>query len=95
VAFALSEASSPTTTVTSGRHVVGTLRDARGEARDRRHRAHRCSRPALLLWSRPHKRAYPAAGPGVKRVAVLPFENLGSPEDDYFADGISDRCARS
>ena len=27
---------------------------------------------------------------GVKRVAVLPFENLGSPETDYFADGISD-----
>ena len=27
---------------------------------------------------------------GVKRVAVLPFENLGSPEDEYFADGIAD-----
>lgn len=27
---------------------------------------------------------------GVKRLAVLPFENLGSPEDDYFADGIAD-----
>jgi eukaryotic-like serine/threonine-protein kinase len=26
----------------------------------------------------------------VRRVAVLPFENLGSPEDDYFADGIAD-----
>jgi serine/threonine-protein kinase len=26
----------------------------------------------------------------VKRVAVLPFENLGVPEDDYFADGIAD-----
>ena len=26
----------------------------------------------------------------VKRVAVLPFENLGSPEDDYFADGMAD-----
>ncbi|MFI5120008.1 MAG: protein kinase [Thermoanaerobaculia bacterium] len=25
-----------------------------------------------------------------KRVAVLPFENLGSPEDDYFVDGIAD-----
>jgi serine/threonine protein kinase len=31
----------------------------------------------------------PSAG-GVKRVAVLPFENLGSPDEDYFADGISD-----
>ena len=26
----------------------------------------------------------------MKRVAVLPFENLGAPEDDYFADGIAD-----
>jgi eukaryotic-like serine/threonine-protein kinase len=25
-----------------------------------------------------------------KRLAVLPFENLGAPEDDYFADGITD-----
>jgi TolB-like protein/Flp pilus assembly protein TadD len=29
-----------------------------------------------------------AAGP--TRIAVLPFENLGAPEDDYFADGIAD-----
>ena len=26
----------------------------------------------------------------IKRVAVLPFENLGSAEDDYFADGMAD-----
>jgi TolB-like protein/Flp pilus assembly protein TadD len=32
----------------------------------------------------------PVAAPGIQRVAVLPFENLGSPEDDYFADGIAD-----
>jgi TolB-like protein/tetratricopeptide (TPR) repeat protein len=25
------------------------------------------------------------------RIAVLPFENLGSPEDDYFADGMTDQ----
>jgi eukaryotic-like serine/threonine-protein kinase len=25
-----------------------------------------------------------------KRVAVLPFENLGSPDDEYFADGITE-----
>ena len=31
-----------------------------------------------------------SAAASVKRVAVLPFENLGSPEDDYFADGIAD-----
>ncbi len=27
---------------------------------------------------------------GVKRIAVLPFENLGAPENDYFADGMAD-----
>ncbi|MEP6800324.1 MAG: protein kinase, partial [Acidobacteriota bacterium] len=27
---------------------------------------------------------------GVTRVAVLPFENMGTSEDDYFADGIAD-----
>ena len=32
----------------------------------------------------------PTRAEGVKRVAVLPFENLGAPEDDYFADGIAD-----
>jgi len=43
---------------------------------------------AALLLRRPNSSATPAAG--VKRVAVLPFENLGAPEDDYFADGIAD-----
>ncbi len=32
----------------------------------------------------------PASTPGAARVAVLPFENLGKPEDEYFADGVSD-----
>jgi TolB-like protein/tetratricopeptide (TPR) repeat protein len=37
------------------------------------------------------RRGRGAAGPGQeKRLAVLPFENLGAPEDDYFADGIAD-----
>ncbi len=31
----------------------------------------------------------PAAGEA-RRLAVLPFENLGRPQDDYFADGITD-----
>src|SRR6185295_3855554 len=47
----------------------------------------------VLLWRRPHPSSDEGA-PGevaaVKRVAVLPFENLGAPEDDYFADGIAD-----
>lgn len=39
------------------------------------------------------KRAASAAVPAVaapKRIAVLPFENLGSAEDGYFADGMTD-----
>jgi serine/threonine protein kinase len=39
------------------------------------------------LWHSP--RAKPGAN-GPKRIAVLPFENLGAAEDAYFADGITD-----
>jgi TolB-like protein len=42
---------------------------------------------ALLLW-RTHTGGSEAGG--LKRLAVLPFENLGAPADDYFADGIAD-----
>ncbi len=42
----------------------------------------------VLILRRPHRGGGEAGG--VKRVAVLPFENLGAPEDDYFADGIAD-----
>ena len=42
----------------------------------------------LFLMRRDHGST--GAPAGVKRVAVLPFENLGSPENEYFADGISD-----
>jgi len=90
VAFALSEASSPTTAVTSGAHVV---RDAPAASWKRLALAAAAlvvfAAAGLFLWSRPHA-APPSVAPGVKRVAVLPFENLGSPDDDYFADGISD-----
>jgi len=42
---------------------------------------------ALFAWLR----NYPAeSSAGPKRLAVLPFENLGRPEDEYFADGITD-----
>jgi TolB-like protein/tetratricopeptide (TPR) repeat protein len=41
---------------------------------------------ALIVRS---QRGTVAEGEG-KRVAVLPFENLGAAEDDYFADGIAD-----
>ena len=42
----------------------------------------------VLVLRRPFKSAPHASG--VKRVAVLPFENLGTPDDEYFADGIAD-----
>ena len=87
VSFALSEASSPTTTVTSGAQAaVGAPRKtwvwiaAAG--------ALALAVGAVLLSRR--TTTVPSAAPGVKRVAVLPFENLGAPEDDYFADGIAD-----
>ena len=41
----------------------------------------------LFAWRRSHP---DMEASGVARVAVLPFENLGSPEDEYFADGITD-----
>jgi len=31
-----------------------------------------------------------AESKGVKRLAVLPFDNLGAAEDEYFADGVTD-----
>ena len=40
------------------------------------------------LWFWPRDEAKSAAG--VKMLAVLPFENLGAEEDEYFADGITD-----
>jgi TolB-like protein/Flp pilus assembly protein TadD len=42
----------------------------------------------VLLLRRSSKTATEAGS--LKRVAVLPFENLGAPEDEYFADGIAD-----
>jgi len=42
----------------------------------------------VFLARRPHRTA--PSSRGVKRIAVLPFENLGSAEDDYFSDGIAD-----
>ena len=43
---------------------------------------------SLILSRRPGRGAGGLEGP--RRVAVLPFENLGAPADDYFADGITD-----
>jgi serine/threonine-protein kinase len=42
----------------------------------------------LFGWLRTH--GGETGGAGVKRVAVLPFENLGGGDDEYFADGLTD-----
>ena len=43
----------------------------------------------LFGWLRSHGHAGDTPG-DVKRLAVLPFENLGAGEDEYFADGVTD-----
>jgi len=37
----------------------------------------------------------PATEPSRKMLVVLPFDNLGSPDDEYFADGITEEIATS
>jgi serine/threonine-protein kinase len=44
---------------------------------------------AALFALRTRSSSVPSA-PGPRRLAVLPFQNLGRSEDDYFADGITD-----
>jgi TolB-like protein/Flp pilus assembly protein TadD len=44
----------------------------------------------LFAWRRTHSAAEPGSTGEAKVLAVLPFENLGGPEDEYFADGITD-----
>jgi serine/threonine-protein kinase len=43
----------------------------------------------LFAWRHGHGGETPGAG-GAKLLAVLPFENLGSADDEYFADGVTD-----
>ena len=89
VAFALSEASSPTTTITSGVQaiVVAPEQTSRRNALIAVAVVVLLAAVGLLLWKRPRASG---GAVGIKRVAVLPFENLGAPDDDYFADGIAD-----
>jgi serine/threonine-protein kinase len=94
VAFALSEASAPSilSGVTSGSYVIPPS-PRRGPGKAILYLAVFVAvfaAAALLLWRRPKAGTSSAAG-GPARIAVLPFENLGSPEDDYFADGMADQ----
>jgi TolB-like protein/Flp pilus assembly protein TadD len=85
IAFALSEASAPTSL--SGAQLVAAPA-GRNKILIAVAAVVVLAVVGVLLMRRPHRGAGEAGG--VKRVAVLPFENLGAPEDDYFADGIAD-----
>ena len=86
VAFALSEASDATT-VTSGSQAAVSPRPIKTRMLAAGIVLLAAAVAAFLFLHRPHG----ASGTGaVRRIAVLPFENLGSPDDDYFADGIAD-----
>jgi TolB-like protein/Flp pilus assembly protein TadD len=89
VAFALSTASEATTTVTSGVQTVAPAPRGKSQVWIIAAAVAILAGAGLYLWKRP--RVGSTASSGVKRVAVLPFENLGAPEDDYFADGIADQ----
>jgi serine/threonine protein kinase/tetratricopeptide (TPR) repeat protein len=86
VSFALLETSPHATT--SSPHTAQASRDRRNFAATAVLIVFIAS-AGLLLW-KGAKRPPTVPSDGVKRIAVLPFENLGSPEDDYFADGMSD-----
>jgi eukaryotic-like serine/threonine-protein kinase len=45
---------------------------------------------AAVLWTRSGRESVPTGGSGPIRLAVLPFDNRGAPEDEYFADGMTD-----
>jgi len=85
VAFALSEASAPTTT--SGVQLAAP-RTGKNWVLVAVAAVVCLAAMGVLLLRWPHRSGGEASG--VKRVAVLPFENMGAAEDDYFADGIAD-----
>jgi TolB-like protein/tetratricopeptide (TPR) repeat protein len=89
VAFALSESSSPTMAATSGARAVVPAPRRAGLIWIAVAVVVGLAVAGLILSRRTRTVPVPVAS-GVKRVAVLPFENLGAPEDDYFADGIAD-----
>jgi TolB-like protein/Flp pilus assembly protein TadD len=89
VAYALSEASSSSTAaVTSGSYAIPQRKRGKTLAIAAAVVAVLAA-GGLFLWKRP-RTGGTASAAGVKRIAVLPFENLGAPADDYFADGIAD-----
>jgi serine/threonine-protein kinase len=82
-----------------GASTVGTTAErpaARRASPERRFRAATALAIGFLIgigvlfgWLRRHG-AESALDDGPRRLAVLPFENLGEPKDEYFADGVTD-----
>jgi len=48
---------------------------------------------AVAIWQLAPRSEVPVPTEEIPRIVVLPFENLGSPEDEYFADGITEEIA--
>ncbi len=93
IVFALSVASSPGLTSTSGPQARAAGPSGKKRVLVGAVVAVVVVVAALAIAGRGLLRRTPRGGSeagGLKRLAVLPFENLGSPEDDYFADGIAD-----
>jgi len=87
VAFALSEASAPMTAASGAQ--LAAPRSGKARALIAIAAVVILAAAGIFLLLRRTQKEVGQAG-GVKRVAVLPFENLGAREDDYFADGIAD-----
>jgi eukaryotic-like serine/threonine-protein kinase len=85
IAFALSQASDPT--VTSGVQLV-TAPTGKRRAFAAAAVLVVLAAAGVLIMRRTYKGGSEVGD--VKRLVVLPFENLGSPSDDYFTDGIAD-----
>ncbi len=83
IEFALSEASDPT--VTSGKQPAAPPTPKKKAMISAAVLVGLAAAGVLLM-----NRAPKIDAPGIKRIAVLPFENLGAPEDDYFTDGMAD-----
>ena len=84
VAFALSESAQPTRVI-----VVAAPRSSNRTAYAVLAAVVVVLAVAGVIVSRRAHQASPVVS-AVKRIAVLPFENLGAAEDDYFAEGMAD-----
>jgi TolB-like protein len=93
----LARALAPTVTETAAVAAPATAVTSASQARPARHRSAVLLGLGFLLglgvlfgWLRRREAPAGSAGGDVKRLAVLPFDNLGAADDEYFADGVTD-----